>query len=314
MRKLARHFKLESSQNLAKEIGFWYGPGLRNKKLSVLIYHKLTNGTEQQIAVEPWSPGELTEVINIKGEFQPEDGPVLRWKGQAGLSEALAERYAAVHISFVNRVVELTREPYKGETAPTLYVEVQLDPKTPWKHQLSEHKDKIVNYREELSDSIHAEIKEILARSAKQADHLVLKGMTFPIEAALNQALKAAGILHINEEDEAEPGGHGDGERGEGGGGGANGNNARPVRDEGAEAKPHKPRGVKIVWTTAREAGRQGVLLAVQRPGPGDLGSTRRCSSRRLSGHQLCGTGTSSSWSSASSPPPWKRNTGMVAR
>jgi hypothetical protein len=77
---------------------------------------------------------------------------------------------------------------------------------------LSEHKDKVVRYRDELMEQIHEAIKSLLEKSEQQAQNLALKAMTAPIESALNKALKGAGLLHIDPNEEPEEGGgHGDG-------------------------------------------------------------------------------------------------------
>jgi hypothetical protein len=110
----------------------------------------------------------LTEEIAIEGTVQSKIG-TLRLKGRAGLSASLVERFNGVHIAFAHPVIEMTRDPFMGKSAPTPYAEVQLDETTPWKHQLSE--DKVVNYREELMDSIFAAIEQLLKKSEQQSQN-----------------------------------------------------------------------------------------------------------------------------------------------
>ena len=127
-------------------------------------------------------------------------------------SASLTDRHNGVHIAFGHRIIETTREPFGGESAPTLYCEVALDASTPWKHSLSEHKDKVVRNRDELMASIQKQITPLLKKSSQQAAYLALKMMAAPIEAQLTRALKAAGILHVDpDEDPLDGGGRGDG-------------------------------------------------------------------------------------------------------
>jgi hypothetical protein len=97
----------------------------------------------------------------------------------------------------------MTRDPFEGVSAPTLYVEVDLDDKTPWKYQLSDHKDKVVRYRDKLIDSIHEAIKPLLDKAREQATNLALLEMTAQIQEPLNKAMKGAGLLHYDPEEAA---------------------------------------------------------------------------------------------------------------
>jgi anti-sigma regulatory factor (Ser/Thr protein kinase) len=241
--KLARHYQLATSEKLARELGQVFAPALR-AGTNIRVYHRLKDGHKQVLDVEPFNPPDLTQEITITGEIDTPRGP-LKWTGRAGLSASLTERFNGVHIAFGHRVIETTREPFHGESAPTLYAEIALDDTTPWKHQLSEHKDKVVGkYRGELILSIYRQIEALLKQSANQASYLALKEMTVPIEAQLTRALKGAGVLHVDPEEEPEEGG-------------TFGDTDTPVTpskqtrtpvEDGDDAQPQKPTGVQIDW------------------------------------------------------------------
>jgi hypothetical protein len=203
MSKLARYYFRQTTEKTARSLGQIFAPALR-RGVQITIRHGITNDYDIY-RCEPFTPQDLTDEIKIGGEIKTASG-ILKWSGRAGLSASLVERFNAVHIAFQHRVIEATRDPFRGKSAPTLYAEVQLDGKTPWKHQLSEHKDKVVRYREELMDAIHDAIKALIEKSEQQAQALALNGMVAPIESALNKALKAAGLLHIDPDEEPELG------------------------------------------------------------------------------------------------------------
>jgi hypothetical protein len=221
-----------------------FSPALR-RGTEISVHHHLVSGGHQVLDVEPFSPADLTDEIKIGGTINSRG--ILRWTGRAGLSASLTERFNGVHISFGHRVIETTREPFMGESAPTLYVEVALDETTPWKHELSEHKDKVVGrHRKELMNSIHAEINELLKASVQQASYLALKTMTAPIETQLTRALKGAGVLYVDPDEDPFEGGDGDGP-----GPVKPGERVRPPVDDGDPAKEAKrPTGVQIEWAT----------------------------------------------------------------
>jgi hypothetical protein len=250
IRKLAkRYYKLSSSERVAKEFSLVFAPALRNG-VKIKVWHFEKAGDYRVIPVEPYNPS-LVDEISIGGKIIMEDGNPLRWIGRAGISDSLTDRHNQVHIAFTHRVIESTRDPFKGHSAPTVYVEVQLDDTTPWKHQLSEHKDKVVNYREELVDSVHSQISELLDKANIQSHNLQLKMMVAPIEQALTKAFSGSGTLHIDPEEEPEDGGHGDGKGGGGGGGGPKGKRLHTPKLDGDEAKAIKrPTGVRIAWST----------------------------------------------------------------
>lgn len=238
--KPARHYHLSTTEKLAVELGQIFSPALRSGTM-VRVWHELADKTRQSIEVAPFVPSDLTDEILIGAEL----AGGLRWTGRAGLSASLTERHNGVHIAFGHRIIETTREPFCGKSAPTLYCEVTLDAATPWKHSLSEHKDKVVRNRDELMASIHEQITPLLEKSSQQAEYLALKIMATPIETQLTKALKAAGILHVDpDEDPMDGGGDGDvlgpvkpGKRPQ-----------TPI-DEGDPAKPvGKPTGVQIAW------------------------------------------------------------------
>jgi anti-sigma regulatory factor (Ser/Thr protein kinase) len=205
--KLARHYQLATSEKLAKDFGHIFAPALR-RGVRIEVVHKLARGDTQILSVQPFTPADLSEIIAISGTVSTPHGD-LPWSGRAGLSASLVDRFNAVHIAFRHRVIEATRDPFQGASAPTLYVEVQLDDTVPWKHQLSEHKDKVVRYRDELMESVHQTIRELLEKSQQQAQNLALKAMTAPVEAQLKKAMRGAGILHHDPqelpEDRGEP-------------------------------------------------------------------------------------------------------------
>ena len=256
--KLARHYQLASSEKMVRDFGQVFAPALR-KGTKITIHHHLAGNypaghkNKESFVVEPFTPVDLTDVIKIKGKVLTASGPLL-WKGRAGLSESLPERFNGVHIAFGHRVIELTRDAFQGRSAPTLYVEVQLDDWTPWKHQLSEHKDRVVRYRDELIESIHEEIKALLDKAEQQAQSLALDVMTAPIEAAITAAMKGAGLLHIELDALPIPaGGIGEGEGPVNPGPG----DKHEVFDLGHEGEPavKAPRatGVRVEWSDALE-------------------------------------------------------------
>src|SRR5262249_60674055 len=111
--------------------------------------------------------------------------------------ESLIERFNKEHISFAHRVIEMTRDAFMGKSAPTLYVEVQIDETTPWKYQMTDHKDRVVgnskdgrvhkiDIREKLMKSVFEAIKPLLEKWEKQAQNLALSLMISPIENANN--------------------------------------------------------------------------------------------------------------------------------
>jgi hypothetical protein len=202
---LFTYYHLKTSEGVAKELGLTFAPALR-RGANIALYHRLKDGTEQQIEVKPFAPADLTDVTEIKGTVGTAKGP-LHWTGRAGLSKSLVERHNGVHIAFGHRVIEMTRDPFMGVSAPTLYVEVQLDETTPWKYQLSDHKDKVVRHRDTLMESIKNAIKPLLDKAKDQATTLALLQLTAQIEEPLNKAIKGAGLLHYDPEEEGEPGG-----------------------------------------------------------------------------------------------------------
>lgn len=215
--RLAKHYQLTTSEKLATELGLIFAPALR-AGANIEVYHQLTGGKRQQIKVEAFTPSDLTDVIEIKGSVQSKAYGELRWKGRAGLSASLVERFNKVHISFAHRVIEMTRDAFMGKSAPTLYVEVQLDETTPWKYQLSDHKDRVVgnsedgrvhkiDIREKLMKSVFEAIKPLLEKSEKQAQNLALSLMISPIENTINKVMKKMGLLPYDPKEEPEEGG-----------------------------------------------------------------------------------------------------------
>ena len=253
-------FLKKTSENVAKDLGLTFAPAL-HKGAKIMLYHRLINGDDQEILIEPFEPVGLTDVVKIKGSINTLRGQ-LRWTGRVGLSPPLVEKHNGVHIAFGHRIIEMTRDPFMGVSAPTLYVEVQLDDTTPWKYQLSDHKDKVVRYRDDLMESIHDAIKPLLDKAKEQATNLALLEMTAEIEAPLNKALKAAGALFIDPDEEPGIGGifHNDEEGGEEPDPrpGDIEAEARNPQDDGDPAKEIiKPNGIKIEYVPkARLEGR----------------------------------------------------------
>ena len=244
---LTRSYHLATSEKLASELGQVFAPALRSG-VRISVTHALSadTGVRQWIEVTAFVPSDLTQMIAIGGET----AGGLRWTGRAGLSVSLTDRHNGVHIAFGHRIIETTREPFGGQSAPTLYCEVTLDASTPWKHSLSEHKDKVVRNRDELMASIQEQLKLLLEQSSQQASYLALKIMAAPIEAQLTKALKAAGILHIDPEEEPMEGGeHGDTDRHV-----KRGKRLYTPVDEGDPGKPiPRPTGIQIAWRTREQ-------------------------------------------------------------
>lgn len=247
--KPAQHsYQLRTSEKLAQELGYVFGPGIR-KGAKISVLHVLKSGEEQWLDVAVFNPPDLNHEIEISGEIETWRG-TLKWSGRAGLSPSLTERHNGVHIAFGHRIIEMTRDAFMLASAPTLYCEVNLDARTPWKHALSDHKDKVVHFREKLMDSINTEIRGLLEQSREETTSLKLALFTAPIESMMTNVLKGAGVLHADEDEVPFPGGfeHGDN---------ANptqepGDHERTPAEEGAEAKPSpKPTGVQIQWEDA---------------------------------------------------------------
>src|SRR5262249_13042329 len=94
---VARNFSLPSSEKAARDFGQIFAPALR---AGVTI--QLTHGA-QQIPVEPYTPPDLTDVIEIGGSIDTKKHGPLRWTGRAGLSVSLPDRFNAVHVAFGHR-------------------------------------------------------------------------------------------------------------------------------------------------------------------------------------------------------------------
>jgi hypothetical protein len=249
VRKLARHYQLKTSQKLARDLGHCFAPGIR-AGAEIVVAHVLRDGKHQVLKVEPFYPADMSDEIEIGGSVSVGRGQSWGWRGRAGLSASLIGDFNAVHIAFRHRFIESTREPFGGESAPTLYCEVTLDDNVPWKEALSENKDKIVRYREGLMESIQAQIEELISRSAQQASYLALKGLTAPIESHLTRALRAAGLLHVDPDEEPEEGPG----RGEGEGPVASGSKLYTPTDTGDPGREaNKPTGVMIDWRTPEQ-------------------------------------------------------------
>jgi hypothetical protein len=243
---LFHHYTLKGSETLARDLGLTFAPALRNGA-QIIIEHRLQNGGKQRIRVEPFEPQDLTDIIKINGSISTARG-LLKWNGRAGLSRSLVERHNGAHIAFAHRIIEITRDPFMGISAPTLYAEIQLDHTTPWKHQLSDHKDRVVRFRDELITGIHEAIKSLLEKAQDQATSLALLELTAQIEDPINNALKAAGALFIDPDEEAEGGGdHNNGEDADGDG---KKKELRTPRNNGEPAKerPRLPTGIKIEY------------------------------------------------------------------
>jgi hypothetical protein len=242
---LFQHYQLKTSESIAKDLGLTFSPALRNGA-KISVFHKLGNGTKQKLNVEPYLPNDLTDLMLISGKVDTPRG-VLKWKGRAGLSPSLVERHNGVHIAFAHRVIEMTRDAFMGISAPTLYAEVQLDDTTPWKYQLSDHKEKVIRFRDELMKSIYDVIKPLLDKSKEQATNLALLELTAQIQAPINKALKGAGLLHCNPDEDALEGGLAEGD---GPGPGPDPDSKQSIHnpaDAGEQAKEIKhPTGIKI--------------------------------------------------------------------
>lgn len=204
VRGLFHKYPLKSSENVAKDFGVTFAPALR-KGTKIKLFHRLIGGDEQFIQIVPFEPTDLTDAIDICGVVYTSGGQ-LRWTGRAGLSKTLVERHNGVHIAFRHRVIEITRDPFMGVTAPTLYVEINLHETTPWKYQLSDHKDKVVRHRDTLMESINEAIKPLIDKAKERATNLALLEMAAQIEGPINKALKAKGALFIDPNDETNVG------------------------------------------------------------------------------------------------------------
>lgn len=246
IRKIHKHYQLNTGQKLAVELGRIYAPAIRSGAV-IQIAQQLSNaGDTNYHDVVAFTPPDLTKAAIISGQVETKRG-TLKWHGRMGLSESLTDRTNGVHIAFGHRVIEVTRDPFQGQAAPTLYVEVELDASTPWKHALSDHKDKVVHHRKELMGTIHEQIEEMLKESREQTTNLKLNALSCPIETAINRVLRGMGDqLHDPEEDPIDP---------------QHGETDTPIdpdspskpRDheatnEGEPAKPKNPRGIQVRW------------------------------------------------------------------
>lgn len=245
IRKLHSNYKLNTGQKLAGELGRIYAPAVRDGAV-IRIAQQLASGETEIHDVKAFTPPDLTKAKVIVGQIETKRG-TLRWHGRMGLSDSLTDRTNGVHIAFGHRVIEVTRDPFNGQAAPTLYVEVILDSTTPWKHSLSDHKDKVVHHRKELMQSIHDQIAAMLRESREQTTNLKLNALSCPIETAINRVLSGLGDeRHDPAEDPIDP---------------QHGETDTPIdpdspshpRDhsptpEGEPAKPKNPRGIQVRW------------------------------------------------------------------
>jgi hypothetical protein len=246
--KLAsRGYHLATSERITQEFGAIFAPAIRNGA-SIEIHHSLTAGEANALKVEPFNPADLTDDTALSGEVNTPHG-ILKWTGRAGLSQSLKLHHNGVHIAFGHRVIEITRDPFMGAAVPTLYAEVQLDHTTPWKHQLSEHKDKVVGYREDLIKSIHEALAQLIDKAEKQSEDIALDAMVAPIEAEVTKILKGRGLFHFDPEQEA-----GTIHEHDGGTGPGPGQRVYRPQEEGEEGREKKyPTGIKIQWATAEQ-------------------------------------------------------------
>lgn len=252
--KLRQYYTRATIQNCARELGLIFAPALR-RGVDLRLYHHLVSGDSERIEVKAFNPT-LTDEIEISGEVERHSNirelEPLRWTGRAGICESLTEKQGGVHIAFMHRVIEHTKDPFKGRSAPNLYVEVQLDETTRWKYMLSTHKDKIVKYRDDLINSIYEQIKDLVDKAAQQTQDMQLDIMVAPVAETITMALRAAGVLYVDPGEDPSPGGQGKrGGPGPSNPGGPNGRKLRRKATEGDAAKPAQgPAGIKFDWRT----------------------------------------------------------------
>jgi hypothetical protein len=235
--KLNRRWAAQSSAKLAEHLGLIFMPALR-AGTRIHVTHMDRAGIKFNEWLEPFTPPALHEKTPISGSIETGRGTIA-WSGRAGLSPELTSKQNAVLVIFGPRVIERTQDPFQGAAAPTLYAEVELRWEDGAKHLLSDKKDRIVKHRDELMQSIHDALADLIERAREEGAHLALSAITIPLQTKLTRALQGSGLLIV---DPDEPGEHGTGHRGRGEGG------HKPVREDGEPAKERPPTGVTITW------------------------------------------------------------------
>lgn len=238
--RLNRRWSTASSARLAEHLGLVFMPALRTGT-RLHVTHMDRGGVKLKEWIAPYTPPALHDEIPIAGAFDTGKGRI-SWSGRAGLSPDLSSRENAVLVIFGHRVIERTDDPFQGKSAPTLYAELELCEGDGAKYLLSDKKDKIVRYRDELMESIHAALADLIEKAREEGQHLALASISLPIQEKLTKALQGSGVVFVDPNEEGELPGDGRGPVRAGTG------RVKPVRDEGEAAKERPPTGVQIEW------------------------------------------------------------------
>jgi Histidine kinase-, DNA gyrase B-, and HSP90-like ATPase len=235
--KLHRRWAAQSSAKLAEHLGLVFMPALRSGT-RIHVTHMDTGGVKFNEWLAPFTPPPLRHETHISGSIDTRHGTIA-WSGRAGLSSELTSKQNGVLVIFGPRVIEKTEDPFQGAAVPTLYAEVELHQEDGAKYLLSDKKDRIVKYRDQLMESIRAALIDLIELAREEGAHLALSSITVPLQVKLTRALQGSGILVV---DPDEPGEHEEGQGGRSAGG------TKPISEEGVPAKPKPPTGVTITW------------------------------------------------------------------
>jgi hypothetical protein len=165
-----------------------YAPALRNGR-TITISDERSADAPDTIEVRAARPSNVA-LTEIQGEVTTRTG-VLRWTGRAGLATGpLSGDQNAVHIGFGHRIVKTTRAPFGG-AASNVYVEVDLA--EGWAPHLSDHKDEVVGYRDELYASITTQILFLLEQAKRQTESLHIKTLNTNLTTWLRRAMSGNG-------------------------------------------------------------------------------------------------------------------------
>lgn len=175
-------------------LGVTFAPALRNGVNIVVNAQTRVGGPYAETRVQPFEPPCQDTFAVIGGTVESKLGP-LRWSGVACMSNTVKEATNGVFIAFTHRVIEVTKDPFRGLSAPTLHVWVELNADDDWKgaDALTRNKDKIKGCADELMDSIHVEIEPMLRKAADKAEHIAIRGILSHFESVMNQVLLGAG-------------------------------------------------------------------------------------------------------------------------
>jgi hypothetical protein len=152
---------------IIRELSRMYAAGLRSGKRIDFVDYKAKNGVEPQTRLQPWSPGDLSDVEKHEVRVGP-DG--LKATVKAGIAKGMAKIESAMAVSFHHRQIMTSKEPFRGYDGGDLFGWIDLAPE--WHPYLSNNKTAIDDegLKDELFSSVHEVLKPLLARLAQEAE------------------------------------------------------------------------------------------------------------------------------------------------